>query len=523
MTASAADAPAAERAPLIEVAGLTLALPDGTGVVTEAALTVAPGQVVSLLGPSGAGKSTLVRALLAPEELRARGYTVRFAKCEVRAEPAWVPQRGALLDHLDVAGNIALAQVANDRPVDVQPWLTAVGMDGSFAREGRSVGALSGGQAQRVAVARTLAAGRNILILDEPSVGLDPLGVRLLAQFLHDQARARGVAVLVITHDLALAGGASDKIVFLDPGEQKLVPVELPEWDGPVELKEASTRARLLAQLEHHVGKLLAGVKLQPGGTGHAGREPRGVGPLRVLGIGLVRTLSPRLLGASATVFRRAMVQALLRPVFFYALVGALLGFTVPYVIAHLSPDIRPAAALRLVGGTYILALGPPLSAILFAATSGNAVNAWLGGLQLNRQVLALQGLGVAPERYLWAPSFSALALSYVATALVFMVAMVVGGYVLFAQYHVPQSFAVLTSDFLAPPPSRVSYLVRGIWLIGCYSLALAAIVVSRAAKPKDRTDQVTAAMTSSVVRCTSFVVVMELVSVVAVFLWTGK
>src|SRR5262249_920409 len=143
--------------------------------------------------------------VLAPDELKGKGYAVAWTRRELATEAAFVPQRGALLDHLDVAGNIALAQEANARPIDVAPYLTAVDLDESFARRGRSVTALSGGQAQRVAVARTLAAGRKLLILDEPSVGLDPLGVRSLARFLLDQAREQNVAVLVITHDLVLA------------------------------------------------------------------------------------------------------------------------------------------------------------------------------------------------------------------------------------------------------------------------------------------------------------------------------
>ena len=74
----------------------------------------------------------------------------------------------------------------------------------------------------------------------------------------------------------------------------------------------------------------------------------------------------------------RAIRQSFFRPLLFYVVVGALLGFTVLYIIAKMSADLRAVAVLRLVGGTYILALAPPVSAILFAATSGNAVNAWL-------------------------------------------------------------------------------------------------------------------------------------------------
>src|SRR4029079_911136 len=153
----------------------------------------------------------------------------------LEADVAFIPQRGALFDHLDVAGNIALAMEAGGKRAEVAPWLEAVDLEASLATRGTSVTTLSGGQAQRLAVARTLAAGRRILVLDEPSVGLDPLGVRSLGRVLVEQARERGVAILVITHDLALAAGASDAILFLDPSRRGLFPA-VPGWAGPAEL-----------------------------------------------------------------------------------------------------------------------------------------------------------------------------------------------------------------------------------------------------------------------------------------------
>src|SRR6185312_15991063 len=106
---------------------------------------------------------------------------------------------------------------------------------------------------------------------------------------------------------------------------------------------------------------------------------------------------------------------------------------------------------LRLVGGTYILSLAPPLSAILFAATSGNAINAWLGGMVLGRQILALDGIGVPARRYLWSPAWIALAVSYLGTVAIFIASMVAGGWVLFQLYGGKDALPILTSDFLDP------------------------------------------------------------------------
>jgi ABC-type nitrate/sulfonate/bicarbonate transport system ATPase subunit/ABC-type transporter Mla maintaining outer membrane lipid asymmetry permease subunit MlaE len=508
---------------IVWVRGLDVSLPDGTRLVEGAELALAPGQVVSLLGPSGSGKSTLLRAIVAPDELRAQGYEVAWGERRVEAPVAFIPQRGALFDHLDVAGNIALAQIAGGKEVDVATWLAAVDLDDALAHPGTSVATLSGGQAQRVAVARTLAAGRTILVLDEPSSGLDPLGVRRLARLLSREARERGVAVLVITHDLALAGGASDQILFLDPAEQRLVPV-LRDWAGPAELAGEGERKEDLARLEAAVSALLDGPPLPAARRGpRRATAPAGPSALHVAGAAILHALNPRLAGPSFAVMARAFKQSFVKPLPFYATVGALLGFTVLYVIAKMSADLRAAAVLRLVGGTYILSLAPPLSAILFAATSGNAVNAWLGGMSLGRQVLALDGIGVPAPRYLWSPAWIALALAYACTVLVFVGAMIGGGWALFQLYGAKDAIPILTSDFLDPAPGRLPYLVRGVWLVLAYAVAIATIVVGRGVAHKDEAAHVTHAMTSAVVRTTLFVVAMELASVIALFAVVGR
>ena len=515
-----------ERPAVLSVRGLDVALPDGTALVERADFAIAAGQIVSLVGPSGAGKSTLVRALVAPEELRRAGFAVAFAERAIEAPVAFIPQRGALFDHLDVAGNVALASSASRGAGERRApsaWLSAVDLDVALAEPGTSVATLSGGQAQRVAVARTLAAGRSILVLDEPSVGLDPLGVRRLARLLVDQARERGVAIVLITHDLALAAGASDQILFLDPSRRALVDV-IPGWAGPAELAGEDERRAEVAELDAATARLLDAAT-PPAARKGSRRAARSEGPssLHVAGAAIRHALDPRLFGPSTSVLLRAVRQSLLRPILFYAVVGALLGFTVLYIIAKMSADLRALSVLRLVGGTYILSLAPPLSAILFAATSGNAVNAWLGGMALGKQLLALDGIGVPERRYLWSPAWLALAISYVGTVLVFVASMIAGGFALFQLYGGEDALAILTSDFLDPAPGRGPYLVRGIWLVVAYAIAIATIVVQRGVAPKDEAAHVTHAMTSAVVRVTLFVVAMELASVVVLFAVVGR
>ena len=142
-------------------------------------------------------------------------------------------------------------------------------------------------------------------------------------------------------------------------------------------------------------------------------------------------------------------------------------------------------------------------------------MNAWLGGQTLNGQVLALEGLGIAPERYLWSPAWFALSGAYLATAATFVLAMVGGGYALFTMFDVPHAIDKLLSNFTDPAPGQLVPVIRMLCLVGLYAVALPSLTIARAVEPKRSSDDVTGAMTSAVMRCTLFVVSMELASTV--------
>jgi ABC-type transporter Mla maintaining outer membrane lipid asymmetry permease subunit MlaE len=179
---------------------------------------------------------------------------------------------------------------------------------------------------------------------------------------------------------------------------------------------------------------------------------------------------------------------------------------------------VRPDALLRQIGGSYVIALAPALSALLFVAASGSATNAWLGSMGLTKQTLALDALGVDRRSYLWAPAWLAAALCYFAVAALFALGMIVGGLLVCRSYDVPQAWELLTADIVDPRPERVSYQLRALFLVWMYGWGIASDVVAKGGAPKPEADAVTRGMTSSVVACTLWVVAWELATVVVLF-----
>ncbi|MDG4797926.1 ABC transporter ATP-binding protein [Micromonospora sp. WMMD1082] len=190
-------------------------------VLTDITLHVAAGEVVALLGASGCGKSTLLRlvgGLDQPSagEIRVDGHPVRG----VESRTAMVFQDPRLLPWRTLAGNVAFglppAQKRTSGRADVRDWLEVVGLAEFAEHRPRQV---SGGMAQRTALARALARRPGVLLLDEPFAALDAL-TRLRMQDLVDRVqRAAGTTVLLVTHDVDEALRLADRIVVLGPGQ----------------------------------------------------------------------------------------------------------------------------------------------------------------------------------------------------------------------------------------------------------------------------------------------------------------
>lgn len=515
-------------APLLAVRGLCVDRPDGAPLLVDVALELRAGEVVAVFGASGAGKSTLTTALHEPESLVARGFAVRAGERRVATAVGIVPQRGALFDHLSAGDNIALALRNAEPPARadaaaVAAWIARVDLPAAWSERG-GVAQVSGGEAQRLAVARTLAGGRKILLLDEPSVGLDPHRVTLLAATLRRQIAEGGATALVVTHDLGFAAALADRFLYMDPQLKR--PVEL----AVASAREGSEVASVEQALASAVRERLARETASQGGAARAGTGLWGllrawlapfVAAARVLAAIPGALRRPRDL---AEVARVTLSQALWRPAPFFVIVSLLVGCTLLYIFHRAlgggGLPVRPDRVFSLIGSMHVLALAPPLSAILFAATSASAITAWLGGMSLTRQTAALRGLGIAEARYLWLPAWLALALAYVLLASVFTAGMVAGG-VAYLRLRAPEAgdaLALVTADLLDPPAERAVFRTRAAVLIAIYAVGIASDAVAKGAQEKTSAESVTAAMVRSVMACTLWVVAIELVSLVVVY-----
>ena len=182
-------------------------------------LDAAAGEVVALVGPNGAGKSSLLRALagLDPCDGRVVVDGTDVTACRPEERPvAWVPQRGALFPHLSVLDNVAFGIGRRRGRRTAAEWLDRLGV---AALGDRKPGQLSGGQAQKVAVARALARRPRLLLLDEPLSALDAAARTDVRRTLRAHLRDFDGVTVLVTHDAVDAATLADRLVALDHGQ----------------------------------------------------------------------------------------------------------------------------------------------------------------------------------------------------------------------------------------------------------------------------------------------------------------
>lgn len=193
--------------PLVSLSGISVSL-DGQSILRDVSLTLRAGEIVTIVGPNGSGKTTLMRTIigaLTPDAGRIdRAPGLRLA---------YVPQRLAIDPSMPmtVAGFMSLPR--RRARANVAAALDHAGLPGL---QDRQLAALSGGQMQRLLLARALMGNPQLLILDEGTAGLDQAGVAAFYARIERVRAETGCAILMVSHDLQIVMRASDHVICLN-------------------------------------------------------------------------------------------------------------------------------------------------------------------------------------------------------------------------------------------------------------------------------------------------------------------
>jgi putative ABC transport system ATP-binding protein len=209
-----------------------------TPALQDAGMGVSRGEIVAVMGPSGSGKSTLLHCLagiLVPDdgEVWFDGQRLDTRSDEQRSELrqdrfGFVFQTGQLVPELTAEENVALPLLfggARRAPAvaEARKWFGRLGLDGL---ELRRSGELSGGQAQRVALARGLITSPEVLFADEPTGSLDSVSGEIVMNLLTAAVREQGTTVVLVTHDARVAAYADREVIVRDGAVSTLTGVE---------------------------------------------------------------------------------------------------------------------------------------------------------------------------------------------------------------------------------------------------------------------------------------------------------
>jgi phospholipid/cholesterol/gamma-HCH transport system ATP-binding protein len=217
-------------APVIAVENLKKAF--GSHMVLNGiSLSVNRGETLAVLGRSGTGKSVLLRLIIGLETPDSGSVCIHGQNIvglaidrmgEIRKKMGFLFQHAALYDSLTVAENVAFPLVhhrkemsKSERGERVKQLLSEVGMEGDF---GKMPSDISGGMQKRVGLARALALDPEILLLDEPTAGLDPISSGEIDDLILTLQRERRMASIVVTHDLHSARTIANRLALLDQG-----------------------------------------------------------------------------------------------------------------------------------------------------------------------------------------------------------------------------------------------------------------------------------------------------------------
>jgi len=205
---------------VIQLEGLVIGY-DGRAVLSGISLAIPHASFTAILGANGSGKSTLLKTLLGLQppiagNIRIRKVVFGYVPQTLQFDPLY-PLTGYDVASMGVYGRVGAGRFpsASERAF-VRECLHATGAD-QFARQRFSE--LSGGQKQRVLIARALAAKPDVLVLDEPTAGVDAAATHALLEFISQLHEDRQLTILLVTHDLPIVRKRAQQVVWLHDGK----------------------------------------------------------------------------------------------------------------------------------------------------------------------------------------------------------------------------------------------------------------------------------------------------------------
>jgi len=374
---------------IISITELTIMTPSGKRLISESSFELCPGEVVLLLGPNGAGKSTLLQLLAGLLDFRngwrgsgrlRMGQTSYALNSLPPAMGGYIFQDFALFDELNARGQLEIARdhsgAVRDDCVDVVDFLI------KEIAQSTDIHVCSGGQRQRLAIARTLFSGHPLLLFDEPNSGLDVNLTRNLGRMIRDVARSSNRACLVAAHHFEHLLPVVDRVFLINPKEE------------------------CIEQLSGDQGQLVE--RLIDVSQDSERKKPLEISDSRIVSNDHRRRSRPHVYWFVRYFLHYFAALVYSPSVLVYGSVGGVLvGFVSTWLLVNSYPyreilePILHDGTVRLLGEAQFRFVVPLLIAVLLAARNSAIISADIGHRVYSSQILAMKNLSVPYRRYL--------------------------------------------------------------------------------------------------------------------------
>ena len=507
--------------PAVQLAELTVAIGDRT-LLSETSAEFEAGKITLIIGPSGAGKSVLLKvlsgAVASDSPIDVHGK-VRFGDQDVvvggRRPPVGIVfQYFSLFDEFSAVDNVRFAEDHSAKNTSEKNNGTDL-LKELQVPQSTPVSLMSGGQQQRLAIARTLAYDPDVIFYDEPTSGLDAATAQRVAGLIADTQKSHQKTSIIVTHDYESLPKIADAVYLLDANKQQLREIPKTDWDkleqilqqeaspAPSESTQSSNLARrastLAADFLVTTSNVLTATTILPLNLFPMWKSLR-------WGLRYFWHYFKLIAGPSACLY--------------IAIAGIIIGFVTTHFTFRFLPYSQYTEPLiiedllRSIGFALYRILVPVLTTILIAARCGAAVASDIGGKTYGRQIDAIATFGVTPQRYLLTGSLYAFLLGTpILVAVGFWLAKITS-MVVFTITHAnrgPEFWEWHFHSRLIEPDSSV--YVGTAWLLAkvlVCAIGIGMIAYHQGARPKSSTNDVSHSITASILWGTLFVLVVH-------------